>query len=536
MAQSFQDVALQLRNLVKNLPAHKMIVLVSLVGGTLVGFIWLMLWTGNPDYQLLYSNLSPEDAGSIVAKLKDQKIPYRISANGNAILIPEEKLYETRLELASQGLPQGGGVGFEIFDNTKIGMTEFVQNVNYQRALQGELSRTISGFSEVENSRVHIVMPSKSLFIEDQEPASASVVLSFRPGRYLNRDQVYGIVHLVSSSVAGLSPENVTIVDQFGKMLAGPKDGSARGQVSSDQLAFQEKVERGLEERIRTMLETALGENKAIVRVSCSLDFKQHERTEERYDPENTVIRSEQLVSANSASGETIPAGIPGFASNIPTSETATIQGGGPGFSKEDRTVNYEIGKVTSHIIEPMGRLSMISVAVLVDGSYKRVQGTEKAEEWTYSPRTEEEMAKYENIVKGAINFDSSRGDTVQVVNIPFEKGKLAGDSQEIGDGKEGPSFFSYQKYLKPFMQYGFIAVLMFLSFIYVVRPLVQWLTASSLGNVEVLQHLPKTVKEIEREYGGKAQALPFRDQALALLTTGNHSPEEMMQDWLTGD
>lgn len=534
MAQSFQDIAMQLKTLAKNLPPGKLIALLTLIGGTIAGFVCLMVWTGAPDFQLLYSNLSPEDAGSILAKLKEQKIPYQVSATGNSVLIPQEKIYETRLELAAQGLPQGSGVGFEIFDNTKLGMTEFVQNVNYQRAMQGELSRTINRFAEVESSRVHIVMPSKSLFIEDQQPATASVVLSLRPGRLLSEDQVHGIVHLVSSSVAGLNPENVTIVDKYGKMLAGAKDGSTLKKVSSDQLEFQGKIERSLEDRIRTMLETALGADKAIVRVSCALDFKQHERTEERYDPDNKVVRSEQLLNANSANWESVPVGVPGLASNIAAGGAGPALGSSPTFNKEDRTVNYEIGKVTSHIVEPMGKLNRVSVAVVVDGMYKQVEKEGGHQEWEYFARTEEEMAKYENIVKGAIDFDVSRGDTVQIVNIPFENGKLTGEGEGIDGGEERPFFYSFQRYVKPVMHYGFVAILLFLSFTYVVRPVVQWLTASSIHDAELFRQLPKTVNEIESEYDGETQSLPFRDKALKLLTQGSHRPEEVMKDWLS--
>ena len=210
---ALRDFFLQIGALLKSLTPGKKIALLSLLSATIASFAVLIVWTGKPNFELLYSGLSPEDAGAILVRLKEQKIPYSISANGTSILIPREQVYETRLELASQGLPQGSGVGFEIFDNTKFGVTEFVQNINYQRALQGELSRTINGFIEVESSRVHLVMPSKSLFIEDEEPATASVVLKMRPGRRLSKEQVQGIVHLVSSSVSGLAPKNVTIVD-----------------------------------------------------------------------------------------------------------------------------------------------------------------------------------------------------------------------------------------------------------------------------------------------------------------------------------
>ncbi|MGD9080412.1 MAG: flagellar basal-body MS-ring/collar protein FliF, partial [Desulfobacterales bacterium] len=203
-----RQILLQLQNLFKSLSIGKRIALLILAVGFAAGFVFLMNWAGNPEFHPLYTNLDANDAGIILNRLKDQKIPYRLSANGSTILIPQEKIYEIRMELASEGLPQGGSIGFELFDNTKLGMTEFAQNVNYQRALQGELVRTINGFEEVDSCRVHIVMPEKSLFLKDEESASASVVVKLRHGKWLTQQQVQGIVHLVSSSVSRMGPEN----------------------------------------------------------------------------------------------------------------------------------------------------------------------------------------------------------------------------------------------------------------------------------------------------------------------------------------
>ena len=243
----FRQILLQLQNLFKSLSVGKRIALLILATGSIAGFVFLINWAGRPEFHPLYSNLDANDAGIILNRLKEQKIPYQLSAGGSTILIPQERIYETRMELASAGLPQGGSIGFELFDDTKLGMTEFAQNVNYQRALQGELVRTINGFAEVESCRVHIVMPEKSLFIDDQEVASASVVLKLHHGKWLTQQQVQGIVHLVSSSVSRMSPENVTVVDSSGRLLTGHSDPSGVSALSSDQLDYQAKVERKLE-------------------------------------------------------------------------------------------------------------------------------------------------------------------------------------------------------------------------------------------------------------------------------------------------
>jgi len=221
--EAIRQILAQLKATFSNLSLGKKITLVTLIIGSVAGFLFLMSWSGNHEFQPLYAHLDPEDANEVLTRLREQKIEYRIASNGSSILIPQQHIYEVRMQMASEGLPRGSGVGFEIFDNTKLGMTAFAQNVNYQRALQGEMARTINQIAEIESSRVHIVLPEKSLFIDEEQPASASVVLKLRTGKWLNQGQINGILHLVSSGVARLSPENVTIVDSKGKLLAGVK-------------------------------------------------------------------------------------------------------------------------------------------------------------------------------------------------------------------------------------------------------------------------------------------------------------------------
>lgn len=535
MATAAPTIFPEFAALLKNLSTGKIMSLVLLMAGVVTGFVMLMNWAGKPNFDLLYSNLSEKDAGAIVSKLRDQRIPYEISANGTAILVPRDQIYETRLDLASEGLPQGSGVGFEVFDNAKLGMTEFVQNVNYQRALQGELSRTINGFAEVESSRVHIVMSAKSLFLEDEEPATASVALKLRSGRRLGRDQVQGIVHLVSSSVSQLKPENVTIVDSSGKMLAGLKEAFTGGRASSDHLEFQEKVEIGMEQRVKTMLEKVLGPGKAIVKLSCSLDFTKFEKTEEIYDPEGRVIRSEQVLSTTSNGQGEVPAvaaaAVPAAAGTVRTEGAEAAQPGTvPTYQKQDRTVNYEIGKVVSHTVEPVGKIKRISVAVVVDGIHKLVKAERGKEKTEYFPRTQEEMVKLESLVKRAVNFDAERGDEVVVTNIPFET-PLAAEGEA---GMIEESWTSKLMVFKPVMKYAFLAGFVLFSFMFVARPLVRWLTSSSFSDVEMLRQLPMTVEEIERKYNGQgAKSLPYREKALEMLSRDKDGSINVMRDWI---
>jgi len=527
---SFNDFSIQLKALLKSLGPGKRVAFLSLITGTIIGLVFLMTWTEKPDFRYLYSNLDIEDASAIIEKLKEQKIEYQIASNGRAILVPEEKMHEIRLEMASQGLPQGGSVGFEIFNNTKLGMTEFVQNVNYQRALQGELSRTINKFKEIESSRVHIVMSPKSLFIDKEEPATASVVLKLRHGGWLSDNQIQGIVHLVSSSVPRLKPENVTVVDNSGKMLAGFKDRNTAGRISSDRLEYQGKLEKSMENRLKTMLEKVLGIDNAIVRVSSLLDFKRREMTEERYYPDNKVVRSEQILIETSGGSGINPRGVPGLRANISKrKKKGKGKGDTLGYQKEDKTVNYEIGKITSVISEPTGEVKRISVAVVVDGTYAKIKRKGGRQSWKYIPRTPEEMKTLENIVKRAVNFDPVRGDAVEVANIPFETDKLMGTVEEI---KKEDWFAKIQKF-KPAFKYTFLGIFLLFSFLFIVRPLTRWLTSNTLTEMDILKQLPKTVGELEREYTGSMGSLENTNSVTQLLKTDKDVSVGVIKDWM---
>jgi flagellar M-ring protein FliF len=333
--------------------------------------------------------------------------------------------------------------------------------------------------------------------------------------------------------VARLSPENVTIVDGKGKLLAGVKDPSSFGSLSSDQLDYQDRVEKAMENRIRTMLESALGENKAIVRLSGSFDFKKQERTEEHYLPDNRVVRSEQQLKEMSVDSGTTPQGIPGIRSNLPgdpsAAEQSRLSDSNRGFEKNDRTVNYEIGKVISHIKEPVGEMTRVSVAVLVDGTYKRIDRAEGEIEWQYVARTPEEMQKFESMVKRAVNFDKARGDQVDIVNIPFETTKLAiQDSEVVEEG-----WMDLLKKYQPYLKYGFLSFFLLLSFMFFVKPLVRWLTEYSFGDMQMFKQLPKTVGELEGEFNPEANQLIFRDQASDLIASDKDASIGVMRDWI---
>jgi flagellar M-ring protein FliF len=461
----------------QELSQGKKVAVLTLAAAGLASLLVMAFWVQAPDQQLLYANLSQEDAGAIVAELKGQKIPYELNAGGTTIRVPADKVHEIRLQLATKGLPQGGEVGLEIFDKTALGMTEFVQKLNYQRALQGELTRTINTLDVVDQARVHLVIPEESLFLKDKVKGKASVMVKIKPGKTISENQIQGIVHLVSSSVKGVPPENVAIVDFNGNILTGAKGGGEEAMIAADNFKLKARLEGELEASIRQMLEDALGKGKVIAKVNAEINFEKVERTEEIFDPDSQVVRSEQRTSEATV-GAVPPGGVPGVQALVPTGETA---GGGPGSAakrnNEKQTLNYEINKVVRHVSKPMGEIKKLSVSVLVDGVVD--------ETGAYKPRTPEEMAKYLDIVKSAVGFDEQRNDNIKVENVQFDKTLLLEQQKKLALEERIELGMQVAKYLL-----GAIFVLLF--FTRVVRPLMNWMTTS----VEVVPEGPEMALE----------------------------------------
>jgi flagellar M-ring protein FliF len=459
---------------VKAMPVNKKVMLLAVLVLTATAIILLASWAQKPDFQVLYSNLSEEDSGAIMQKLKDLKIPYKTTAGG--IMVPAEKVYELRIQMASQGLPQGGSVGFELFDKANFTMTDFVQKLNYRRALQGELARTIKSLSEVNQCRVHLAVPEKSLFAKEDDRPKASVLVSLKAGRNLSQSRIQGIVHLVSSSVEGLSPKDVSVVDQSGEMLTADANGSL--DMTKGQIEYQRTFEKDMEARVTSILEPVVGKAGVRVKVNASLDFTKIEKTEEKYDPDSQVARSEQKNTEKSSTGAA--GGVPGVASNLPGK--AAAQGHGQS-EKKNEVINYEINRVTSHIINTPGELKRITAAVLIDGAYAAQQGSNEKK---YAPRSEEDMKQFEEMVKKAIGFTQERGDEVKVVNMPFEvtpQEEMPAVKTEIL-----PVVLTVVKYAAPL-----IAAILLLLF--VLKPLMKAVVAPVPQRIA----LPQTVAEIER-------------------------------------
>lgn len=438
------------------------VILLALIGG----FTALFLWTNRPDYQVLFSNLDSSDAGRIMEKLREKRIPFKLKDGGSAIFVPDDQVYELRLEFASQGLPQGRNIGFEVFDNMPFGTTEFVQKLKYQQALQGELARTIMGFDAVAQARVHIVTANESLFVEPSEEGSASVVLKLHPGRSLDRRQLQGIVNLVACAVKGLKPENITVVDMEGGLLFGGNQEQELASMTQSQFEYKRRLEQTLEQRIKTMLEPVVGRNMVVARVTADLDFKQVTITEENFDPDSAVVRSEQRSKEKTAGSKSLPSGSPDLKFEI-------YQGGGgaggvkgQSFEKEDTVINYEISRVNRQIVNGAGEIKRLSVAVIIDGPYKMEKDEAGKEIRTFVPRSRKEMKTFEDIVKKAMGFNENRGDQLTISNIPFAIQK----SIPLPSGEP-----VWMNYLKKAARPLFNVILIALLFLFVIKPFKKW-------------------------------------------------------------
>ena len=440
-------------------------------------FFTLILWINRPDYRVLYSNLAGEDANRVVKLLQANKVPYKLENDGGTVLVPADKLYDLRIKVAGEGNLVGQGIGFEIFDGLKVEQTDFVQKINYQRALQGELIRTISEFPGVETARVHLVIPHRSLFIEEQQKPSASVVVKLREGKKMEAQDVQAIVNLVVMAVEGMDRNRVSVADTSGKILYYPTEDDSLQGLTTTQLEYKMRLQQNLERRIEELLYPVIGPGKVIAKVNADVDFSQRTIRRELYDPEKTVVRSEQRSEESTRGRANLEAGAPdaNFRGDGISGSASTQEG-----TRETRTTNFEINKEEQNIVANVGDLSRLSVAVIVDGTYeKAADGT-----YTFVPRNAEEMQRIRQLVSSAVGYDRARGDTVEVNSISF------GGPDLPQEASLPQLFLDYALRLgKPLLN----ALLVFLFLLLVVRPVVMALIRPKVEGemIEGLEGLP---------------------------------------------
>lgn len=496
----------------------------SLVGvavATLAAIFLLTNWAQQTEYATVFSKLTESDAAAIVTKLKELKVPYELADGGSTIKVPADKLYDVRLQLASQGLPKGGAVGFELFDKMSFGLTDFAQKLNYQRALEGELARTIGSLSAVEDARVHIVIPQSELFVERENPTTASVVLRLKPGQELDARQTRGVVNLVSRSVEGLKPENVTVLDGNGVMLSGQDDKSLLSAgATSTQRDAQKGYERSVQQDIQAMLEQVLGPRKAVVRVSAALDWDQFESSSETYSPSGkpAQVRSTHELVERSATalgdggfstpsypidgrtpaGPVSPNATPATTATpqvtpqalaTPTTTAGSVSD--PKYERREVTNNYEISKLVEHTVKAPGSVKKLSVSVLLDGQLDDAL-----------------TSTITKVVTAAAGLDANRGDSVVVASLPFDQSTSAAQEKA---GEEAAKRDLYTGVAK-----GAMVVFSLLVVLLLVRALIKGLTrdpnapAKVKGKVKGKNNLPQlTEGEAQQQALAALKAMP---------------------------
>ncbi len=506
---SFQTVFEQFKTVFNKLTLLQKISIIFATVAVFLSVIVLIVWANKPIYKTLYANMNAEDAGLVISKLKEKKIPYHLKDNGRTVEIPQDKVYEVRIDLAQEGIPRGGGSGFELFDKTSFGMTEFVQNVNYQRALQGELARTISSLNEIAEARVHLTVPKEKLFINEDTEAKAAIVVKLKSGARLDRNTVNSIASLVAGAVKGLKKENVQIVDTNGRLLSEFLDEDTPYTLTQMQLEYQKKIEKALEAKANGILKRTLGSNNAFAQITTDIDFDKKSYTKEEYDP-NGVLRSQQTFEETSNSKPRTPAGVPGVESNL-AEPNINNQDMTTEYSKTDERQNFEIGKTVSTGEKAIGTIKRMTIAVVINDK-KKVTGEGKNKKVEYVPRTKQEIEKIKELVASATGFNKERGDVITVSNISFDTAEQAQESALIKKEKTMQLVSMAIKYLS-----GILIILLF--YLLVIKPILKKLDqikeskdgqlvlggAGATGeNLDLTigddMKFPKTIEELEQE------------------------------------
>ena len=523
-----EDIALQARGFNGLSLLRQLGLMIGLAASVAVG-VAAVLWSQGPSYRLLYSNLSEQDAGAISASLDSAGIQYKLSEDSGTIMVVSDQVHGARLKLATQGLPKGSGAGFELLEKDGgFGVSQFMENARYHRALEGELARTISSIQGVQSARVHLAIPKQTAFVRDQKKPTASVTINLLPGRSIEGEEVAAIAHMVAASIPNLDVDQVTVIDQRGRLLTSP--GSSNDmRLSSTQFEYRKHLEEHYMKRIEDILTPIAGMGGVKAQVSADIDFTVTEQTQESFNPDLPAIRSEQTVEEQS-SGSQLAGGVPGSLSNQPPGvagqESAQES---PGSSTRRATRNYELDKTISHVRVGGGFIKRLSVAVVVDDK----QETDEDGEVTRTPLTKEELVRFTNLVKEAIGFNTQRGDSVNVINAAFSVPPVPEPLPE-------PSFFDSPmvwNVLKQLLAGGFVIFIV----LGVLRPVLRELVAKG-KLIPVPEMYPGGLAQDQFSRSGppgQLQGAAYENNLNTARSLVSQDPKRVAQvvnNWVSGD
>lgn len=499
----------------RSLDGRRRVSLFAITGALIAGLIILVIWASKTQYKLLYTDLTKEDAATISQLLEGGKIAYQVADDGKSIYVPEDMVDIWRLEIAKKGVDFTSTIGYEVFDKQAFGTTSFVQKINRQRALEGELMKTIKHIRGVKRARVHLSIPESSPFVSEKKPPSASVVMDVERGLTLTKEEIKGIQHLVAASIDGMRVKDVIIIDSKGEKLT-ENVGDPMAQYTANRLALESKVNKQYEGQIEEILKRVVGEGKVIAKVNVKMDFTESVSHKTSYDGENTAVVSEvankQILNGSRPS----PQGLPGARSNLPGE---TPQPGIPetrnNVDKSLSTRNYNVPKTVTKSKKPTAEIQNVSVAVMIDG--KRVPVLNEAGEVVmgedgmpmtkYEPWTEAEISNFTAIVSSAVGISQGRGDKIVIKNMEFAKEDLS-EAEAILRQREN------REIIKNLTKYLMIGILITLLFFVVIRPFIQWVTENTVESIE--DFLPKTIEELEKIQAN--QKLPGLEDALPTI------------------
>lgn len=504
-------------------------IFVGILAAMLVAvFFAAIFWLNRTEMQTLYSNLSPEDANRVVKMLESQKVPYSLESNGSTIMVPVDKVHGLRLKVAGEGALVGQGIGFEVFDNVQVGQTDFAQKIQYMRAMQGELARTIMEFPAVESARVHLVLPQRSLFIEDQQKPSASVALKLVDGKKMDNKDVQAIVNLVTMAVEGLDKAKVSITDTAGRTLFQPEEANSITGLTTPQMEHKQLTQQSLERRIEELLTPVVGSGKVIAKVNADLDYSHKTIRKELYDPEKTVVRSEQRSEESQQGRANLESGVPevNFRGDGLTGAISNQSG-----SRESRNTNFEINKEEQSIVSAIGDINRLTVAVVVDGSYQK----NEAGEMIYVPRTDDELKRIRQLVANAVGFDSARGDTIEVSNMSFGEPEAL-PSQSLADLITQYALRIGKPLLNALLIFLFLAMVVRPVVLALIRPKVEGQMMEGLEGLPIGEERLALVESSEEELDALAVLEKIEDIKAHALSLSDQNMEQaigIIRNWL---